>query len=139
MRNCATLVRATLFQSAYRPQSIPVVPARDTPRYNGPVAVLTAGTTVSAGETFTQALIDRPGRTVRIGESTQGVFSDTLDRRLPNGMEVWLPNEEFLTRSGRTFDGAGIPPHIRTPVFTEKEFADNRDSAFDTAVAVLRR
>ncbi|MGW1094272.1 S41 family peptidase [Streptomyces sp. NPDC002455] len=122
-----------------RPQSIQVVPARDMPRYDGPVAVLTAGTTVSAGETFTQALIDRPGRTVRIGEPTQGVFSDTLDRSLPNGMEVWLPNEEFLTRSGRTFDGAGIPPHIRTPVFTEEEFADNRDSAFDTAVAVLRR
>ncbi|MFD7426835.1 S41 family peptidase [Streptomyces sp. NPDC059818] len=121
-----------------RPQPIAVNPARDVPRYGGPVAVLTAGTTFSAGETFTQALIDRPGRTVRIGQNTQGVFSDTLDRALPNGMAVWLPNEEFLNRSGRTFDGAGIPPHIRTPVFTEEEFAKNRDSAFDAAVAALR-
>lgn len=53
-------------------------------------------------------------------------------------MAVWLPNEEFLTRQGGTFDGAGIPPHIRTPVFTEEEFATDRDSAFDAAVAVLR-
>ncbi|WNI30660.1 S41 family peptidase [Streptomyces sp. ITFR-6] len=122
-----------------RPRPVPVQPAKGRPRYTGPVAVLTSGTTYSAGETFTQALIDRPGRTVRIGEPTQGVFSDTMDRVLPNGMALWLPNEEFLTRSGRTFDGAGIPPHIRTPVFTEEEFAKNRDSAFDAAVAELRR
>ncbi|OKK24184.1 protease [Streptomyces sp. CB02488] len=122
-----------------RPRPVPVQPANGRPRYTGPVAVLTSGTTYSAGETFTQALIDRPGRTIRIGEPTQGVFSDTMDRVLPNGMALWLPNEEFLTRSGRTFDGAGIPPHIRTPVFTEEEFAKNRDSAFDAAVAALRR
>ncbi|MET7648002.1 S41 family peptidase [Streptomyces sp. NPDC005426] len=121
-----------------RPQPVPVKPARGVPRYGGPVAVLTAATTFSAGETFTQTLIDRPGRTVRIGENTQGVFSDTLDRTLPGGMAVWLPNEEFLTRQGQTFDGAGIPPHIRTPVFTEEEFATDRDSAFDAAVAALR-
>ncbi|QEU90881.1 S41 family peptidase [Streptomyces kanamyceticus] len=120
------------------PQPIPVRPARDAPRYTGPVAVLTGGSTVSAGETFTQALIDRPGRTVRIGQPTQGVFSDVMDRRLPNGMAVWLPNEEFLTRSGGTFDGPGIPPHVRTPVFTKEEFEKNRDSAFDKAVALLR-
>ncbi|WP_277994563.1 hypothetical protein [Streptomyces sp. A10(2020)] len=33
-------------------------------------------------------------------------------------MAAWLPNEEFLTRSGRTFDGTGIPPHLTEPVFT---------------------
>lgn len=121
-----------------RPQPIPVTPAQGTPRYTGPVAVLTGGTTFSAGETFTQALIDRPGRTVRIGQNTQGVFSDTLDRALPNGMAISLPNEQFLTREGQTFDGAGIPPHVRTPVFTDEEFAKNRDSAFDTAVAMLQ-
>ncbi|QEV21868.1 S41 family peptidase [Streptomyces alboniger] len=121
-----------------RPQPITVRPVKGTPRYTGPVAVLTSGSTVSAGETFTQALMDRPGRTVRIGEPTQGVFSDVLDRKLPNGMALRLPNEEFLTRSGRTFDGAGIPPHLRTPVFTKEEFAKDRDSAFDKAVVVLR-
>lgn len=120
-----------------RPEPVPVVPA-DTPRYTGPVAVLTGGSTVSAGETFTQALFDRPGRTVRIGQPTQGVFSDTMTRRLPDGMRFTLPNEEYLTRTGRTFDGTGIPPHLTEPVFTEEEFAKNRDSAFDRAVTFLR-
>ncbi|WP_327134789.1 S41 family peptidase [Streptomyces sp. NBC_01343] len=119
------------------PQPLYVTPARG-PRYTGPVAVLTGGSTVSAGETFTQALMDRPGRTVRIGQPTQGVFSDVMVRKLPNGMSVWLPNEEPLTRSGRTFDGAGIPPHLTEPVFTAEEFDQNKDSAFDRAVKALR-
>jgi C-terminal processing protease CtpA/Prc len=114
-----------------------VTPARG-PRYTGPVAVLTGGSTFSAGETFTQALMNRPGRTVRIGQPTQGVFSDVMSRALPNGMAAWIPNEEFLTRSGRTFDGTGIPPHLEEPVFTEEEFAERRDSAFDRALDVLR-
>ncbi|MFC9794469.1 S41 family peptidase [Streptomyces sp. NPDC057695] len=121
------------------PQPVRVEPARDVPRYTGPVAVLTADTTFSAGESFVQGLIDRPGRTVRVGGPTQGVFSDMLERSLPNGMEFTLPNEEFLTRGGRTFDITGIPPHVRTPVFTEEEFERNRDSAFDTAVTMLKQ
>ncbi|MFI1768293.1 S41 family peptidase [Streptomyces sp. NPDC020800] len=119
-----------------RPEPVAVTPA-DAPRYTGAVAVLTGGSTVSAGETFTQALMDRPGRTVRIGRSTQGVFSDVMVRRLPDGMVFALPNEEFLTRTGRTFDGTGIPPHIAEPVFTKEEFAKGRDSAFDRAVNIL--
>ncbi|MFD9903415.1 S41 family peptidase [Streptomyces sp. NPDC059063] len=120
-----------------RPEPIRVTPAQ-APRYTGPIAVLTGGSTVSAGETFTQSLIDRPGRTVRIGRPTQGVFSDVMFRRLPNGMVAVLPNEEFLTRTGHTFDGPGIPPHLSEPVFTKEEFAKKRDSAFDRAMNVLR-
>ncbi|WP_055524632.1 S41 family peptidase [Streptomyces graminilatus] len=121
-----------------RPEPVYVTPAQG-PRYTGPVAVLTGGSTVSAGETFTQALMDRRGRTVRIGQPTQGVFSDVMQRMLPNDMSAWLPNEEFLTRLGRTFDGPGIPPHLTEPVFTEEEFDKNRDSAFDRALNVLRK
>ncbi|MFF5547048.1 S41 family peptidase [Streptomyces olivaceoviridis] len=119
-----------------RPEPVPVVPAAAT-RYTGPVAVLTGGSTVSAGETSTQALLDRPGRTVRIGRPTQGVFSDVMMRYLADGMLFVLPNEEYLTRTGRTFDGTGIPPQLTEPVFTEEEFAHDRDSAFDRAVGVL--
>lgn len=121
-----------------RPQPQYVRPAA-APRYTGPIAVLTGGSTISAGETFTQALMERPGRTVRIGENTQGVFSDAMERELPGGWQIRLPNEEFLTRSGSTFDGPGIPPQLPEPVFTEEEFAKGRDSAFDRAVAVLGR
>lgn len=61
-----------------------------------------------------------------------------LVRELPNGWHYIVPNEEFRTPDWRSFDGPGIPPHVRTPVFTDEEFAADRDSAFDAAVALLR-
>ncbi|MEV5687783.1 S41 family peptidase [Streptomyces sp. NPDC052164] len=118
-------------------QTMRVVPADDSPRYTGPIALLTSGSTVSAGETFTQALAGRPSPTVRIGENTQGVFSDTLARSLPNNWTFTLSNEKYTNSRGHSFEGPGIPPHLRTPVFTEKEFAADRDSAFDRARALL--
>lgn len=118
------------------PQRSQVRPAANP--YTGPVVLLTGGSTISAGETFTQATLGRTPPPVRIGAHTQGVFSDVMERTLPNGWKFILPNERFLTRWGHTFDGTGIPPHISTPVFTEEEFAYNRDSAFDRAVTLLR-
>ncbi len=99
--------------------------------------MLTGGSTISAGETCAQALMDRPGRTARIGEHTQGVFSDTLERDLPGGWRINVPNEEFRTRSGQSFDGPGILPHLYEPALTEEEFALRRDSAFDRGLRVL--
>lgn len=118
------------------PQPITVHPAT-TPVYSGPVAVLTSDLTISAGETFTQALMGRTPAPVRIGTATQGVFSDEMARHLPNGWLFELPNEEYLTAAHTTFDGTGIPPDITTPVFTPADLAHDRDSAVDRAVTLL--
>ncbi|MFB6439343.1 S41 family peptidase [Streptomyces sp. NPDC056411] len=120
------------------PQPLRVRPHRG-PVYTGPVAVLTGRLTISAGETFTQSLMGRSPAPVRIGEPTQGVFSDVLGRSLPNGWTFGLPNEEFCTADGRTFDGTGIPPAVATPVFTEEELAGRRDSALARARQLLAR
>jgi hypothetical protein len=40
-------------------------------------------------------------------------------------------------QAGRTFDGTGISPDLHTPAFTDEEFAADRDSAFDQAIALL--
>jgi hypothetical protein len=119
------------------PQPIFVRPSERT-KYTGPIAMLTGGSQMSAGETFTEAMMNRTPRPIRIGENTQGVFSDTLDRTLPNGWQYILPNEEFRTLGWKTYDGPGIPPDIHTPVFTPTEFAEHRDTAFTTAVNLLR-
>jgi peptidase S41-like protein/tricorn protease-like protein len=120
------------------PQPLFVRPSGRT-KYTGPIAMLTGGSQMSAGETFTQAMINRAPRPVRIGENTQGVFSDTLQRTLPNGWEFILPNEEFRTRDWKTFDGHGIPPDVHTPVFTSAEIDGHRDTAFATALKLLVR
>ncbi|MEU2853507.1 S41 family peptidase [Streptomyces syringium] len=125
-------------------QFTPAEPVRVRPHqgpvYTGPLTVLTGRLTMSAGETLTQALLGRGPKPTLIGENTQGLFSDKLERTLPNGWKFWLPNEEFLSaKDGRTtYDGTGIPPHIRTDVFTEKELAEGRDSALAEARRRLR-
>ena len=77
------------------------------------MAHLTGIHSVSAAETFTQALINREPAVTRIGQNTQGVFSDVLGRRLPNGWRFGLPNERFVT-NGKSYDG---PPVFRKVSF----------------------
>src|SRR5262249_36974280 len=89
--------------------------------------------TISAGETMTQALMGRTPRVVRIGESTQGVFSDVLGRRLPNGWTFGLPNEVLRTAEGETFDGPRIPPEIPVEVTTEEGLDAGLDPACERA------
>jgi C-terminal processing protease CtpA/Prc len=80
------------------------------------------------------------GRTphvTRIGENTQGVFADVLGRRLPNGWTFGLPNEVFLTPEGTAFDGSGIPPDIRIPVFAASDVSAGKDPAMAKALQIL--
>jgi C-terminal processing protease CtpA/Prc len=95
--------------------------------------------TISAGETFTQALMGRTPRIIRIGENTQGVFSDVLGRRLPNGWRFGLPNEVFRTPQGTTFDGPGIPPDVAVLVFGDEDVAAGKDPGVAKAMEILRR
>lgn len=119
-----------------RPDPITVRPSAGA-RFNGPVAVLTSSISTSAAETFTQAMMGRSPKVLRVGENTQGVFSDVLIKTLSPDFLVILPNEKYLTRDGGTFDGPGIPPNVRTPVFTAGELAALRDSALSTARRML--
>src|SRR2546422_5129425 len=107
------------------------------PRFRGPVVELIGPYTLSAGETFTQGLMGRTPRVTRIGENTQGVFSDVLARRLPNGWTYGLPNEVCRTADGTAFDGLGIPPDINVPVFADADVAAGKDPAMEKAIQIL--
>jgi C-terminal processing protease CtpA/Prc len=113
------------------PITVPVTPA-DGPRYTGPVRLLTSDLTVSAGETFVEAMMGRSPAPSRVGMTTQGVFSDDMDRKLTNGCTFSLGNENYVAANGTSYEGIGIPPTIQTPVFTPAELAGHRDSALDT-------
>jgi hypothetical protein len=107
------------------------------PGFRGPVVELIGPLTISAGETFTQALMGRTPHVTRIGENTQGVFSDVLERLLPNGWRFGLPNEVYWTPQGRAFDGEGIPPDIEVPVFAEDDLKAGRDPGMAKALEIL--
>lgn len=120
------------------PQPVMVHPG-STPIFSGPVVELIGPITMSAAETFTQALMGRTPRVIRIGENTQGVFCDVLFRRLPNGWSFALPNAVYRTAEGVAFDVVGIPPDIPVPVFSDDDVAAARDPAMDRALELLRR
>ena len=118
------------------PQPITVVPST-RPGWHGPVVELTSRYSVSAVETFTQALMGRRPGVERIGENTMGAFSDVGDRHLPNGWTFGLPNELFLNERGTSFDGSGIPPTIAVPTLRTADLAPGGDPGLDRAIAVL--
>ncbi len=121
----------------FTPPQERMVPTTSRPGFHGPVAQLIGRYTISAGETLTQALMGREPHITRIGEHTQGVFSDVLGRILPNGWQLAIPNELFLTEDGSSFDGPGIPPDIEVPVFRNVDLVAGVDPALERAVAHL--
>ena len=133
MAGCATVVTVS-------PETgVDIVPKIAVSFVLRPIGKLTGPLTISAGETFTQALMGRMPRVIRIGDITQGVFSDVLGRRLPNGWRFALPNEVYLTPEDKAFDGTGIPPDIEGPVFTAADVAAGRDAALARALQLLAR
>jgi hypothetical protein len=117
-----------------RLQTVMVTPTPGAAHYTGPVTLLTSDLTVSAGETFVEAMLGRTPSPVRIGTATQGVFSDDMTRLLPNGWTFTLGNEEYYDPTGHDWEGMGIPPNVQVPVFTRDELKNDRDSALAAAL-----
>ncbi len=82
-----------------------------TPFFNKNVYVLTSGVTASAAELAVLATLPY-NNFVRIGSNTEGIFSDGLDKTLPNGWDYKLSNEIYVDSEGRNYEGSGIPPDI---------------------------
>jgi hypothetical protein len=125
-------------RNKWTPGDKSVVAPSSRPGFRGPVVELIGGLTISAGETFTQAMMGRTPHITRVGENTQGVFSDVLGRGLPNGWRFGLPNEVFRASDGKTFDGMGIPPDVAVAVFADADLAAGRDLGIEKALAILR-
>jgi len=131
--------RDPLSRTQWTPGDPSMVRRSKRPGFHGPVVELIGPLTISAGETFSEALMGRTPHVVRVGENTQGVFSDVLDRRLPNGWRFGLPNEIYRTADGKAFDLVGIPPDVRVPVFADADVASGKDPAMAKALEILRR
>jgi carboxyl-terminal processing protease len=90
-------------------------------QFTGPIFYLQSGTTVSAAEVFSLAMLALPNVT-SIGTRTYGVLSDQLDKQLPNGWTVTLSNEVYLAVDGKLYEGCGIPPDVSLEVGNIRDF-----------------
>lgn len=104
--------------------------------FTKPVVLLTSRSSVSAAEVLAMCMMPLPNVT-RIGEPTQGVFSDVFFRQLPNGWQIKVPDEVYSAADGIVYEGLSIPPQIYVPVFGEGDFYQGLDLVLDTAVSFI--
>jgi hypothetical protein len=118
------------------PEPRQVSPAA-TPRFAGPVAVLTSRRSVSATEWFVLAMRVLPNVTV-VGDSTAGGSGAVLPRELPNGWTYTFSASLGQAVGSGPFEEVGLAPDIWVRG-SAQELAAGRDAALDTALAVVRR
>ena len=86
---------------------------------------MTSHQTASASETFLLASLNLPNAK-KIGSNTEGVFSDVLSKKLPNGWEYTLSNEIYESADGSNYEGIGIPADYKMDYSEETtEFYNN--------------
>lgn len=108
------------------------LPAYDNTPLETPVIVLTSDLTASAAEIFTLAIRSLPQVTV-MGEPTSGGLSDIAAFVLPNGWQLGLSNQTYLTMDGTLYEGIGIPPDV-TLTFDTAAFAAGDDPVLAAAI-----
>ena len=104
--------------------------------YLKPVVLLTSAASTSAAEVFTLMLRELPHVTL-VGEATQGAISDILEKTLPNGFEIDLVNEYYLTPDGEWFEGEGIPVDYHVEFGTQSQRLAGIDEGIDLALSLL--
>lgn len=73
--------------------------------------ILQSHFSASAVETMLLASLQIPNA-VRVGSNSKGIFSDALEKVLPNGWEFTLSNEAYMTPGGVNYEAQGIPPDV---------------------------
>lgn len=114
------------------------VEPRGTTAYLNPVAIITGVETASAAESFTLAMKARPQVTL-VGENTNGILSDVLEKTLPNGWNFWLSNEVYYDHLGAVHEVEGITPDVAASVFSIPAIEAGYNPAIDAALGALGR
>ncbi|MCJ7623475.1 MAG: S41 family peptidase [Anaerolineaceae bacterium] len=102
------------------PQEVYIRPEGEF-QFSGPIALLTSEVTANAAEIFIHCMMARP-HVVRVGNKTSGMVSHMLQKQLPNGWKIRLPNEVYQTANGNVYQGIGILPDLEEPVFYNRDF-----------------
>jgi len=80
-------------------------------QFTGPIALLTNDSVFSGGEAFALAIRELPHVTI-IGDRTNGIFSYTLDKKLPNGWRYCLSYQKYFSADMICYEGEGVPVDI---------------------------
>lgn len=105
-------------------------------RFVKPIVLLTCDSVFSGGEAFALAMRQLPHVTV-IGDHTNGIFSYQLERTLPNGWELCLSYQVYLSADMLCYEGKGVPVDIQ--LFNKKtDIKNGIDPLITCALRVLK-
>jgi hypothetical protein len=98
------------------------VEPQGTTRLTKPIVLLTCDSVFSGGEAFALAMKELPHVTI-VGDHTNGIFSYTLDKRLPNGWRYCLSYQVYFSADMICYEGKGVPADIE--LFNKKADIEN--------------
>lgn len=128
--------KSVWFEDAFHSiMEVYVEPTTDAP-FTGDVYLLTSRMSLSAAETFTLAMKTLPNVTI-VGESTNGMLSDSWFVVLPNGWAGTLSNEQYLSDGGVVYEGVGVPPDIEM-LITAEDFAAGHDPILESVLELTQ-
>jgi len=104
--------------------------------YAKPVVLLTAANTASAAEAFTLSM-RALSQVTHMGETTQGIFSDSLSFNLTQGFSTSFPFQIYYSTNNVAYETLGIPPHINAPTTTLSGSSMGAQPAIHQALAYL--
>lgn len=100
--------------------------------YTGPLALVLDELSISTTEIFGGGL-QALGRARVFGVQTSGQALPAVTERLPNGDILYHAIADFLSPTGKPFEGDGVLPDVRAPLLRSALLA-GRDPALDAAV-----
>jgi hypothetical protein len=104
-------------------------------QFTGPIVLLTCDAVFSGGESFALAIRQLPHVTV-LGDRTNGTFSYTLDKRLPNGWKYCLSYQVYYSPDMVCYEGTGVPADIEL-LNSKADLASGVDPLIVRALEVL--
>jgi C-terminal processing protease CtpA/Prc len=96
---------------------------------------LTCDAVFSGGESFALAMRELPYVTI-IGERTNGIFSYTLDKRLPNGWKYCLSYQRYMSADMICYEGEGVPVDIEL-LNKRSDLSTGEDPLISRALQIL--
>ena len=115
--------------------------SKDSPIYNGPMAVIIDGETASAAEVLAGGLQEQ-SRAKLVGAHSFGKGTVQNITQMSNGGKLVLTTEQFFTPSGKIIHREGVEPDIcMIPTFSNecpKEERSRTQEDIETAVKLLK-
>jgi carboxyl-terminal processing protease len=105
-------------------------------RFTGPIVLLTCDSVFSGGEAFALAIRQLPYVTI-IGDRTNGIFSYTLDKKLPNGWKCHLSYQVYFSADMVCYEGEGIPVDVEL-LNKKTDITEGVDPLISRALDVLK-